>query len=144
VVLTAEEKHMSDRSPYPGDAAGDDATPMPMTEAQITTTRPSRYLVQICTHAASMGRGHHGARMHFGDALARREVQVDADWSKTRGVITFTPWGQCTMTADDAALKVRVEATDEENMIKIRDIITRDLDRMGRRDGLTINWHPAS
>jgi hypothetical protein len=83
--------------------------------------------------------------MHFRDALARRDVQVvDADWSDTRGVITFTPWGQCTITADDAGLTVRVEATDQENMIKIRDIITRDLDRMGRRDAFSINWHPAS
>ena len=135
---------MPDISPYPGDAAGDDATSTTTIEARIRTTRPSRYLVQICTHAASMGRGHHGLRMHFGDALARREVQVDADWSDTRGVITFIPWGQCTMTADDATLIVRVEATDEDNMVKIRDIITRDLDRMGRRDALTINWHPAS
>jgi hypothetical protein len=82
--------------------------------------------------------------MHLGDALARREMQVDADWSDTRGVITFTPWGQCTMTADDAALTVRVEATDEDNLVKIRDIITRDLDRMGRRDALIIDWQPAS
>ena len=133
---------MPDRSPYPG--AGDDAPPKPTIEARITTTHPSRYLVQICTHAASMGRGHHGARMHLGDALARREMQVDADWSDTRGVISFTPWGQCTMTADDAALTVRVEATDEDNLVKIRDIITRDLDRMGRRDALIIDWQPAS
>ena len=132
---------MPDRYPHPGD----DATPMPAIEAQINTTRPSRYLVQICTHAASMDRGHRGPRMHFRDALARRDVQVvDADWSDTRGVITFTPWGQCTITADDAGLTVRVEATDQENMIKIRDIITRDLDRMGRRDAFGINWHPAS
>jgi hypothetical protein len=44
---------------------------------------------------------------------------VDADWSDTRGVITFTPWGQCTITADDAGLTVRVEATDQENMISV-------------------------
>ena len=144
VLRTAKEKHMPDRSPNPGDDAGNHATPMRMIEARIATTRPSRYLVQICTHAASMGRGHHGLRMHFGDALARREVQVDADWSDTRGVITFTPWGRCTMTADDAALTVRVQAADECNVVKIRDIITRDLDRMGRRDALSIDWHPAS
>ena len=117
---------------------------MPTIEAHITTTRPSRYLVQICTHAASMSRDHHGPRMHFGDALARREVQVDAHWSDTRGLITFTPWGQCTLTADDNTLTVRVQAADEDNMVKIRDIITRDLNRMGRRDALTIDWRPAA
>jgi hypothetical protein len=117
---------------------------MPTIEAQIKTTRPSRYLVQICTHAASIGSGQHGPGMHLGDALARRDVQVDADWSDTRGVVTFTPWGRCTMTADDATLTVRVEATDKENLWRIRDTITKDLDRMGRREALAINWHLVS
>ena len=35
----------------------------------------------------------------------------------------------------------KCEATDKENMVKIQDIITKDLDRIGRRDALTINWH---
>jgi hypothetical protein len=48
------------------------------------------------------------------------------------------------LTADDATLTVRVEATDKENLRRIRDAITKDLDRMGRRDALTINWHVVS
>jgi hypothetical protein len=117
---------------------------MPTIEAQISTTRPGRYLVQICTHAASIGGGHHGPRMHLGEMLTRRDVQVHADWTDTHGVITFTPWGQCTMTADDTTLTVRVQATDEETLIKIQDVIAKDLHRMGRRDALIINWHPSA
>jgi len=112
-------------------------------EAQIETERPSRYLVQFCKHAASMGGGHHGPRTHLGNALARREVQVHADWSDTHGVVNFTPWGQCTITANADTLTLRVEATDEENLRKIQDIITMDLDRFGRRDGLAVNWQSA-
>jgi hypothetical protein len=112
-------------------------------EAQVETERPSRYLVQFCKHAAAMGGGHRGPGMHLGDALARREVQVHADWSDTHGVVTFTPWGQCTITASADMLTLRVEAADEENLRKIQDIITRDLGRFGRRDGLAVNWQPA-
>jgi hypothetical protein len=113
-------------------------------EAQIQTERPSRYLTQICKHAASMRAGNNGPRIHLSTALAHREVQLHADWSDTHGVITFTPWGQCTMTAHADTLTLRVEATDEENLQKIQDIITKDLDRFGRRDALTVNWQPAS
>ncbi len=112
-------------------------------EAQIETERPSRYLVQFCKHAASMGGGRHGSRMHLGTALAGREVQVHADWSDTHGVVKFIPWGQCTITASADTLTLRVEAADEENLRKIQDITTRDFHRFGRRDGLAVNWQPA-
>ncbi|MDT4937040.1 MAG: uncharacterized protein QOG80_711 [Pseudonocardiales bacterium] len=107
--------------------------------AHIATARATRYLVQFCEHARAMGGGHGGARMHLG-AAAHRDVQVHAEWSDTRGVITFTPWGQCTLTAAADALTLRIEATDEEGLGKIQDVITRDLDRFGRRDRLTVAW----
>jgi hypothetical protein len=116
---------------------------MPTVEAQIHTERPSRYLTQICKHAASLRAGHHGPRMHLTNALARRELQLHTDWSDTHGVITFTPWGQCTMTAHAHTLTLCIDAADEENLQKIRDIITNDLNRFSRRDTLTVNWQPA-
>lgn len=112
------------------------------TEAQIDTERPSRYLVQFCKHAASMGDGGHGhrPRVHLGGPLARGDVQVQAEWSDTHGTVTFTPWGQCTLQADADTLTVRIDATDEDNLQQIQDIITRDFDRFSRRDPLTVNW----
>jgi hypothetical protein len=112
-------------------------------EAHVQTTRASRYLIQFCKHADSMSR-HGGHGMHLGEALTRRDVQVRADWSDTRGVVTFSPWGQCTVTADEVSLTFRVEANGEENLQQIQDVITRDLDRFARRDGLTVTWQPAS
>jgi hypothetical protein len=112
-------------------------------EAHVGTTRASRYLIQFCKHADAMS-GHRGHGTHLGEALARRDVQVHADWSDTRGVVTFSPWGQCTITADEATLTFRAEANDEENLRQIQDIITRDLDRFARRDGLTVTWQPAA
>jgi len=134
-----------DRTPAAASPRQDqpESSAMLAVEAQIQTERPNRYLAQFCKHAASMGGGRHGSRMHLGNALARREVQVHADWSDTHGIVTFTPWGQCTITASADTLTLRAEAADKENLRKIQDIITRDLGRFGQRDGLAVNWQPA-
>ncbi len=113
-------------------------------EAQIETGRPGRYLAQLCKHAAAMGsaRGHQ-ARMHGGGTLADRQVQVHAEWSDTHGVVRFVPWGQCVIEASADRLTLRVEATDEEDLRQIQDVLTRDLGRFGRRERLTVSWHRA-
>jgi hypothetical protein len=115
---------------------------MPSLEARIETERPSRYLVQFCKHAAAMGSaGGHSSRMHLHGMMARREVQVDAEWSDTRGTVTFTPWGQCTLTADENILNLRIEAQDEEGVRQIQGVVTKDLDRFSRRNPLTVTWN---
>lgn len=115
---------------------------MPVAEAQIETERPSRYLVQFCKHAAAMGASHgHGPRVHLRAILGRREVRVHADWSDTDGVVTFDPWGQCVVAAGAGTLTLRVEATDEDNLRQIQDVITRNFNRFGRRERLTVAWH---
>jgi hypothetical protein len=110
-------------------------------EAQIDTEHPSRYLAQLRRHAAAMGgaRGHR-LRAHAG-AQAGREVQVHAKWSEADGAISFDPWGTCTITASADRLVLRAEAADEENLRRIQDVLTRDIDRFGRRERLTITWH---
>lgn len=117
---------------------------MPSAEARIDTDRSSRYLVQLCKHASAMGRGRHGARMHPGAAPAGREVQVQAEWTDTRGRLTFTPWGECTLAADADALRLRIDARDESGLHNIRDILTKDVDRIGRRDNLILTWLPVA
>jgi hypothetical protein len=113
---------------------------MPILEAQIETERASRYLVQFCKHAAAMGSGGHTPRMHLHGAMTRREVQVHVEWSDTRGTVTFTPWGQCTLAADAGTLTLRIEAGGEDGLHQIRDVITRDLERFSRRNPLTVTW----
>ena len=73
--------------------------------------------------------------------LARREVQVHAERTDTQATVTFAPWGQCTITSEATTLTLRIQAADEENLHRIQDIITKDLERFGRRDNLTVNWH---
>lgn len=111
---------------------------MPSIDAHIATDRAGRYLAQLCKHAGAMGGGH-GARMHVGGM--RRDVSVHTECSDTHGVLTFTPWGTCTLTAGPATLSLRIDATDEESLRQIQDVLTRDLNRFGRRDGLAIDWH---
>ena len=103
---------------------------MLMVEARIETKQSTRYLVRLCTHAASMGRAQgHGPRVHLGEALSRGEVDVKAQWSDTQGAVTFSPWGRCEIAASTTALLLRIEAADEEDLRRIQDIITGDLDR---------------
>lgn len=115
---------------------------MPTVEARIQTERPNRYLAQFCKHAASMGTAAgHGPHTHLGRTLARREVQVHAERTDTKATVTFTPWGQCTITSEATTLTLRIQAADEEKLHRIQDIITKDLERFGRRDNLIVNWH---
>jgi hypothetical protein len=116
---------------------------MPTLQAQIQTERASRYLVQFCKHAAAMGSGGHSPRMHLQGMMARREVQVAADWSDTSGTVTFSPWGRCTLGADAGILTLRIEGADQDGLTQIRDIITRDLQRFSSRDPLTVTWQQS-
>ncbi|MCO6006137.1 DUF2218 domain-containing protein [Actinoallomurus purpureus] len=109
-------------------------------EAQIETERASRYLIQFCKHAAAVGSGRHTPRMHLHGPTTRRQVQVDARWSDTRGTVTFTPWGQCTLAAEMKTLTLRIEAPSEDGLRQIRDVIDRDLERFSHRDALTVTW----
>jgi hypothetical protein len=111
-------------------------------EARIETERASRYLRQLCKHAAAMA-GVHGHRIRShdsGDPLGRGEVHLHVDASDDQGIITFDPWGRCTVRASGTTLTVRVDATDQQNLHRIQDIITRDIGRFGRRDQLTVTW----
>ncbi|MEU6428517.1 DUF2218 domain-containing protein [Microbispora sp. NPDC046973] len=108
--------------------------------AQIQTERAGRYIVQFCKHATAMGSGGHIARMHPHAPTARRDVQVAAEWSDTSGTVTFTPWGECTLTADAGTLTVRIDAPDEEGLAQMRDIVTRDFERFSRREPVTVTW----
>lgn len=114
-------------------------------ETTIAVDRPGRYLGQLCRHAAAMGqtRGGHRPRNHAtGAALASGEVEIHADSTGTSGVVTIAPWGGFTLEAGSGTLTIRVDATDHDALGRIQDIITRDLERFGRRSRLTVTWPP--
>lgn len=113
---------------------------MPTAEAHIPSDRPSRYLVQLCKHAAAMG-DRHGLRMHGGES--QQDVRLQAEWTDSRGVLSFIPWGRCTLIAEASALNLRVDAGDETGLRKIQDVLAKDLGRMAHRDAVTVMWEPV-
>lgn len=109
---------------------------MPSTETRIETANAGRYLVQLCQHAKKIGHGHLRA-LHAGGG-PRPDIQ-HVEWTDSDGTLTLS-WGTCALHADPDALTVRVTADTEENLARVRDLITADLERFGRRDRLAVTW----
>ena len=107
-------------------------------EAQVETERPGRYLVQLCRHASQMGQHlRQRPRTHDGGD-APPEVQ-HVEWSDTYGIVRLS-WGQWTMQTTPDTLTLRAEATDEENLRRIQDLVAARLEIFGRREHLKVNW----
>jgi hypothetical protein len=117
---------------------------MPTAEAAIDTPRAARYLAQFGKHAGAMAatRGH-GMRLHGGNPLASGEVNLHVECADDQVVVTFEPWGRATLRARDDRLTVRAEATDQPNLLRIQAILSRNIERFGRRDHLSLGWDGA-
>ena len=107
-------------------------------ETQIETERPSRYLVQLCRHANQMHQHlRHRPRRHADGAEAPEVRQVE--WSETDGTVHLN-CGKWTMRASANTLTVCAEASTEEDLRRIQDLVARRLEMVGRRDRLRVNW----
>lgn len=98
-------------------------------EAPVKTERSSRYLAQLCRHVNKA-------------AQANPQMQAHVEWSDTHGVISLGG-GRCTLRADPGVLTLRAEAPDEEGLRRVEDRVADRLERIGRRDHLTVTWAPA-
>ncbi|MEU6141126.1 DUF2218 domain-containing protein [Streptomyces sp. NPDC047081] len=112
---------------------------MPTAEARVETERASRYLGQLCRHTQQMGR-----HPHYGQGGgSHRFPQVhDADWSDTHGTVRMS-LGQWTLQATPDALVLRIEAANQADLQQMRDLITARVEKIGRRDRLTVAWQPT-
>jgi len=111
-------------------------------EAHVRTEHPDRYLVQLCRHAQQVHRLRHRPphRPSHERVDAQPPPKVEhVEWSQTRGTVDFG-WGRCTMQVSGSLLTLRAEATDEERLQQVQDIVTRDIERFGSRDHLTVSW----
>ena len=108
-------------------------------EARVQTDRPGRYLDQLSRHAQQVHRMRH--RMHsYNERDAQPPPKVEhAEWTETRGSIDFG-WGRCTLQANGDLLTLRAEAADEEDLQRVQDIVTRDIERFGSREHLKVSW----
>jgi hypothetical protein len=114
---------------------------MPTAEAIIHTRHPDRYLARLGRHASKMGQQlGHRPRPHNGQPPP--EVR-HAEWSGTHGTVSLD-WGQWTMRVTPGTLTLRAEAADEASLHRIQDMLTTRLEKIGRREHLTVNWQPAT
>lgn len=108
-------------------------------QATVHTTRAPRYLRQLCGHAAQM-RHHMPAvpSVHGGSAPATPKVRR-AESTENEGTIAFDA-GACHLRATGDALLLRLEAPDVHSLRLLREGLTTRLEKIGRRDGLTVEW----
>lgn len=123
---------------------------MPASSAHVPTSRAARYLAQLCNHGRLMSRltrhrapGHGQDRGH-GDGHGNDGAPPAATASSagTEGLIDFG-WGRCTLRATAGALTMYAEAGDPQRLRQIEDGISARLQRIGRRDQLTVTWTEA-
>ena len=109
--------------------------------AYVQTDRAVRYLAQLCDHGSQLSRiGAHRPRSH-GDGGVPPAIR-HAGWSGTDGLIDFG-WGRCTLHATGDALTLTAEADDLPNLRRIQQGVARRLERIGRRDRLSVTWRPT-
>ena len=113
---------------------------MPSAEAHVQTSSAGRYLARLCQHAGKMGRPQrHRPRAHRSSG-GPPEV-LHAECSETEGSIVLS-WGRCVLQADPGSLTLHADAADEESLTRIQDMIAGRLEKFGRRENLSVTWHP--
>jgi hypothetical protein len=102
--------------------------------ARVATERPTLYLKQLCEHFADDGQRH-----------SAQEFEVTFD--DHQGFIDFAPVvsGSCRVEARQGGVLVVVASgTDRGALERVQRVVTKHLERFGRRDGLTVQWGSAS
>src|SRR5262249_9062632 len=108
---------------------------MPTAEARHPTGQPSRYLIQLCQHAASI---NHKTHRHPGRAQARPDIQ-HVEWSDTHRTLDLG-WSRCTLHAGPGTLTARAEAANNKSLQRVQALIARTLEGPGQREHPQVNW----
>jgi hypothetical protein len=102
--------------------------------ACVATDRPALYLRQLCEHIVQQ-RERHGA------------PEVEVTFDANQGFVNFDPLvsGTCRIDAGrEGVLVLDASGTDRSALERVQRIVTESLERLGRSDGLTVEWTPAS
>ncbi|MEU7477198.1 DUF2218 domain-containing protein [Lentzea sp. NPDC042327] len=77
----------------------------------------------------------------YGSQLVKHFTQKDLEgsWEDGRGFVRFSA-GTASFAALPDALRLRVEASSEEDAARLRDVVERHLVRFGTRDELSVSW----
>jgi hypothetical protein len=88
--------------------------------AVVQTTSAKRYLGQFCKHFA-------------------HKAPVELAETNTSGRVTFSA-GECALTANEAALTLRLTAPSADEMAVLKDVVERHLVRFAFRETLPVIW----
>jgi uncharacterized protein len=102
--------------------------------ARVATERPTRYLEQLCEHFAHE-REHHGA------------PDVEVTFDEHEGFVDFAPLvsGTCRLDArEQGVLVLSASGTDRAALERVERILTDHVERFWGREGVTVEWGPAS
>jgi hypothetical protein len=97
---------------------------------RIVTDRPSQYLAQLCEHF------RHESRRHFGQ-------EIDVSFSDAEGRVDFAPFVSGTLRLDASergVLVLEARGTDQAGLERVQQIVGENVERLGKRDGLTVEW----
>jgi uncharacterized protein len=100
--------------------------------ASVPTTSGSKYLQQLCKHWSH---------------------NLSVEFTAEKGVVVFPREGRAgsfpddaavTFTAQDESLLVRIDASVEEQLTALKDVVARHLDRFAFREApLSFDWQAA-
>ncbi|MFY1697518.1 DUF2218 domain-containing protein [Solwaraspora sp. WMMA2101] len=95
---------------------------MPRSEAHVRSLAARNHLTQLCAHFA---------------------VAIPVTESTDTAEIDFT-FGACRLTVVDDSLALTADAVDTISLARVEYLVGDHLERLGARDGLTVDWQPAA
>lgn len=82
-------------------------------------------------------------RGHGHVPTAHDEVRVRVEATESEATVQLEPWGYCILHVGEDLLLVRIAATESAALQRLRDTITRDLERFARGE-FSVRWDPVA
>ncbi len=92
---------------------------MSRSHADVPTPLAARYMAQLCKHFSH---------------------KLKTELAESAGSIVFPERGVCTMTADEAALHIVVEAVNDEALPALEHVVASHLKRFAWKEPPEITW----
>jgi hypothetical protein len=70
---------------------------------------------------------------------AHGEVRVRVEATESDATVQLEPWGHCVLHVGEDLLTVRIDATESAALQRLRDTVTRDLERFARGE-FSVRW----
>ncbi|NQD92630.1 DUF2218 domain-containing protein [Pseudomonas sp. CrR25] len=93
---------------------------MPLTAtAHVPTATPARYIGRLCKHFAH---------------------KIPVSFDQQQGRIEFA-FGLALLAAEHDGLRLSVHAPDQEQMVRLQQVVASHFERFAWQEALTLDWH---